>query len=283
MKIAITGATGQLGNLVIEQLLQLTAAQNIVALVRNIDKAEHFKVQGIELREFDYDRPETLVPALLGIDKLLLISANEIGRRTPQHQAVIDAAKVASVPYLAYTSLLRADTSPLGLAQEHRETEKLIQDSGITYTFLRNNWYSENYLAGVAHTIEIGTLFGAAQDGRISSASRIDYAEAAAKVLTSTGHENKTYELAGSESFSLSDLATFIGQAVNKDIIYQNLSAEEYTQGLTQAGLPAGLVDVIVDADIQTIQGAMYSDSKDLEQLIGHKTTSIQDAIKAAL
>lgn len=282
MKIAITGATGQLGNLVIEQLLQLTAAQNIVALVRKIDKAEHFKVQGIEPREFDYDRPETLVPALLGIDKLLLISANEIGRRTPQHQAVIDAAKVAGVPYLAYTSLLRADTSPLGLAQEHRETEKLIQDSGITYTFLRNNWYSENYLAGVAHTIEIGTLFGAAQDGRISSASRIDYAEAAAKVLTSTGHENKTYELAGSESFSLSDLATFIGQAVNKDIIYQNLSAEEYTQGLTQAGLPAGLVDVIVDADIQTIQGAMYSDSKDLEQLIGHKTTSIQDAIKAA-
>lgn len=283
MKIAITGATGQLGNLVIEQLLQLTAAQNIVALVRKIDKAEHFKVQSIEPREFDYDRPETLVPALLGIDKLLLISANEIGRRTPQHQAVIDAAKVAGVPYLAYTSLLRADTSPLGLAQEHRETEKLIQDSGITYTFLRNNWYSENYLAGVAHTIEIGTLFGAAQDGRISSASRIDYAEAAAKVLTSTGHENKTYELAGSESFSLSDLATFIGQAVNKDIIYQNLSAEEYTQGLTQAGLPAGLVDVIVDADIQTIQGAMYSDSKDLEQLIGHKTTSIQDAIKAAL
>ena len=283
MKIAITGATGQLGNLVIGQLLQLTAAQNIVALVRKIDKAEHFKVQGIEPREFDYDRPETLVPALLGIDKLLLISANEIGRRTPQHQAVINAAKVAGVPYLAYTSLLRADTSPLGLAQEHRETEKLIQDSGITYTFLRNNWYSENYLAGVAHTIEIGTLFGAAQDGRISSASRIDYAEAAAKVLTSTGHENKTYELAGSESFSLSDLATFIGQAVNKDIIYQNLSAEEYTQGLTQAGLPAGLVDVIVDADIQTIQGAMYSDSKDLEQLIGHKTTSIQDAIKAAL
>lgn len=283
MKIAITGATGQLGNLVIEQLLQLTAAQNIVALVRNIDKAEHFKAQGIELREFDYDRPETLTPALSGIDKLLLISANEIGRRTPQHQAVIDAAKVAGVPYIAYTSLLRADTSPLGLAQEHRETEKLIQDSGITYTFLRNNWYSENYLAGIAHTIEIGTLFGAAQDGRISSASRIDYAEAAAKVLTSTGHENKTYELAGSESFSLSNLATLIGQAASKDIIYQNLSAEEYTQGLTQAGLPAGLVDVIVDADIQSIQGAMYSDSKDLEQLIGHKTTSIQDSIKAAL
>ena len=283
MKIAITGATGQLGSIVIEKLLLQTEASNIVALVRNPANATHLTAQNIEVREFDYDRPETLVPALSGIDKLLLISANEVGRRTPQHKAVIDAAKVVGVPYLAYTSLLRADTSPLGLAQEHRETEKLIQDSGLRYTFLRNNWYSENYLAGVAHTIEIGTLFGAAQDGRISSASRIDYAEAAAKVLTSTGHENKTYELAGSESFSLSDLATFIGQAVNKDIIYQNLSAEEYTQGLTQAGLPAGLVDVIVDADIQTIQGAMYSDSKDLEQLIGHKTTSIQDAIKAAL
>lgn len=283
MKIAITGATGQLGNLVIEQLLQLTAAQNIVALVRKIDKAEHFKVQGIEPREFDYDRPETLVPALLGIDKLLLISANEIGRRTHQHQAVIDAAKVAGVPYLAYTSLLRADTSSLGLAQEHRETEKLIQDSGLRYTFLRNNWYSENYLAGVAHTIEIGTLFGAAQDGRISSASRIDYAEAAARVLTSTVHDNQTYELAGSQSFSLSELATLIGQAASKTINYQNLSAEEYTQGLIQASLPAGLVEVIVDADIQTIQGAMYSDSQDLEQLIGRKTTNIQDAIKAAL
>ena len=283
MKIAITGATGQLGNLVIEQLLQLTAAQNIVALVRNIDRAEHFKAQGIELREFDYDRSETLVPALLGVDKLLLISANEIGRRTPQHQAVIDAAKVASVPYLAYTSLLRADTSPLGLAQEHRETEKLIQDSGITYTFLRNNWYSENYLAGVAHTIEIGTLFGAAQDGRISSASRIDYAEAAAKVLTSTGHENKTYELAGSESFTKADLAQFISQATHKPVIYQNLSADDLRQGLIQASLPSHLIDVIVDADVQTAKGAMYSNSKDLEQLMGHKTTSIQDSIKAAL
>ena len=283
MKIAITGATGQLGSIVIEKLLLQTEANNIVALVRNPAKAAHLTAQNIEVREFDYDRPETLVPALSGIDKLLLISANEVGRRTPQHKAVIDAAKVAGVPYLAYTSLHRADTSPLGLAQEHRETEKLIQDSGITYTFLRNNWYSENYLAGVAHTIEIGTLFGAAQDGRISSASRIDYAEAAAKVLTSTGHDNQTYELAGSQSFSLSELATLIGQAASKTINYQNLSAEEYTQGLTQAGLPAGLVEVIVDADIQTIQGAMYSDSQDLEQLIGRKTTNIQDAIKAAL
>ena len=283
MKIAITGATGQLGSIVIEKLLLQTEANNIVALVRNPAKATHLTAQNIEVREFDYDRPETLVPALSGIDKLLLISANEVGRRTPQHKAVIDAAKVAGVPYLAYTSLLRADTSPLGLAQEHRETEKLIQDSGLRYTFLRNNWYSENYLAGVAHTIEIGTLFGAAQDGRISSASRIDYAEAAARVLTSTVHDNQTYELAGSESFTRADLAQFISQATHKSVIYQNLSADDLRQGLIQANLPSHLIDVIVDADVQTAKGAMYSNSKDLEQLIGHKTTSIQDSIKAAL
>ncbi|MCW8040489.1 MULTISPECIES: SDR family oxidoreductase [Acinetobacter] len=283
MKIAITGATGQLGQLVIQALLKDVPASQIIALVRSEAKAASLKQQGVELRHFDYDAPETLAPALQGVDKLLLISANEIGRRTPQHKAVIEAAKQAGVPYIAYTSLLRADTSPLGLAQEHRETEALIQDSGLAYTFLRNNWYSDNYLATVQQIAESGVLYGASQDGKISSASREDYAEAAAKVLASAGHENKTYELAGSESFTKADLAQFIGQTAHKSITYQNLSADDLRQGLTQAGLPTHLIDVIVDADVQTAKGAMYSDSKDLEQLIGRKTTSIQDAIKAAL
>lgn len=283
MKIAITGATGQLGQLVIQALLKDVPASQIIALVRSEAKAASLKQQGVELRHFDYDAPETLAPTLQGIDKLLLISANEIGRRTPQHKAVIEAAKQAGVPYIAYTSLLRADTSPLGLAQEHRETEALIQDSGLAYTFLRNNWYSDNYLATVQQIAESGVLYGASQDGKISSASREDYAEAAAKVLASAGHENKTYELAGSESFTKADLAQFIGQAAQKSVTYQNLSADDLRQGLTQAGLPTHLIDVIVDADVQTAKGAMYSDSKDLEQLIGRKTTRIQDAIKAAL
>ncbi|QXW26993.1 SDR family oxidoreductase [Acinetobacter johnsonii] len=282
MKIAITGATGQLGQLVIQALLKDVPASQIIALVRSEAKAASLKQQGVELRHFDYDAPETLAPALQGVDKLLLISANEIGRRTPQHKAVIEAAKQAGVPYIAYTSLLRADTSPLGLAQEHRETEALIQDSGLAYTFLRNNWYSDNYLATVQQITESGVLYGASQDGKISSASREDYAEAAAKVLASAGHENKTYELAGSESFTKADLAQFIGQAAHKSVTYQNLSADDLRQGLTQAGLPAHLIDVIVDADVQTAKGAMYSDRKDLEQLIGRKTTRIQDAIKAA-
>lgn len=254
-----------------------------MALVRNESKAAALKAKGIELRLFDYDTPATLASALSGVDKLLLISANEIGRRTPQHKAVIDAAQHAGVPYIAYTSLLNADHSLLGLAQEHRETENLIKASGLQYTFLRNNWYSENYLAGVTHTVEIGTLYGAAGAGKISSAARADYAEAAAKVLTTSGHENKTYELAGSTSFTLADLAGDIANVSGKDITYQNLSAADYTQALTQAGLAAGLVDIIVDAEIQTQKGAMFSKSKDLEQLIGHQTTPIKEQVAAIL
>lgn len=283
MKIAITGATGQLGQLVIQFLLKETAAQNIVTLVRDEAKAVSFKQQGIEVRHFNYDAPETLVPALQGIDKLLLISANEIGRRTPQHKAVIDAAVAANVPYIAYTSLLRADTSPLGLSEEHRETESLIKASGLNYTFLRNNWYVENYLAAVAHVAETGVLYGAAQNGRISAATRADYAEAAAKVLNSIGHEQKTYELASSSSFTLADLAEAIQSESGNTVQYQNLAPEDYRQGLLQAGLPAGLVDVIVDADVHTVKGAMYSDHQDLEQLLGHPSTSLQAAVKKAL
>ncbi|OTG66520.1 SDR family oxidoreductase [Acinetobacter silvestris] len=280
MKIAITGATGQLAHFVIQALLKDIPAQNIVALVRNKAKAESLTALGIELRHFDYDQAETLVPALIGIDKLLLISANEIGRRTPQHKAVIEAAQMAKVPYIAYTSLIHADHSPLGLAQEHRETEALIKQSGLAYTLLRNNWYNENYLANVQHTVEQGILYGSAQDGKISSASRQDYAEAAAKVLTAEGHGNKIYELAGSTSFTLTDLAHYIADVSGKTVYYQNISPEDYTTALTQAGLPKELVDVIVDADVQTAKDAMFSDSKDLEQLLGRKTTLIQDQIK---
>lgn len=283
MKIAITGATGQLGQFVIQHLLNKTQAENIVALVRNVDKAENLKAKGIEVRHFDYDTPTTLVPALQGIDKILLISANEIGRRTPQHKAVIDAAVEAKVPYIAYTSLLRADSSPLGLAQEHRETEQLIKESGLSYTFLRNNWYSENYLAGLAHNIETGILYGAAQDALISAAPRTDYAEAAVNVLLSDGHKNKTYELASSTSFTLETLAKTISDLSNKTVVYTNLSAEDYTQGLLQAGLPEGLVNVVVEADVEAVNSALLSDRKDLETLLNRPTTSLENTIKSLL
>ena len=281
MKIAITGATGQLGQLVIQALLKRVSADQIVALVRDQKKVTALAEQGVELRHFDYDAPESLAPALQGIDKLLLISANEVGRRTPQHKAVIEAAQLAQVPYIAYTSLLRADTSPLGLAQEHRETEALIQASGLRYTLLRNNWYNENYLAGVEHNVASGKLFSATQNGPISSASRADYAEAAAEVLTTQGHEQKTYELAGSQSFTKTDLATYIAHAASKPVQYLEIDAESFAQGLTQAGLPEPVVNLITEADVETAHGAMFSDRTDLEQLIGRKTTTIQYQVEA--
>lgn len=281
MKIAITGATGQLGQLVIQALLKRVSANQIVALVRDQKKATALAEQGVELRHFDYDVPESLAPALQGIDKLLLISANEVGRRTPQHKAVIEAAQLAQVPYIAYTSLLRADISPLGLAQEHRETEALIQASGLRYTLLRNNWYNENYLAGVEHNVASGKLFSATKNGPISSASRADYAEAAAEVLTTQGHEQKTYELAGSQSFTKTDLATYIAHATSKPVQYLEIDAESFAQGLTQAGLPEPVVNLITEADVETAHGAMFSDRTDLEQLIGRKTTTIQSQVEA--
>ena len=281
MKIAITGATGQLGQLVIQALLKRVSADQIVALVRDPKKATALAEQGVELRHFDYDVPESLAPALQGIDKLLLISANEVGRRTPQHKAVIEAAQLAQVPYIAYTSLLRADISPLGLAQEHRETEALIQASGLRYTLLRNNWYNENYLAGVEHNVASGKLFSATKNGPISSASRADYAEAAAEVLTTQGHEQKTYELAGSQSFTKTDLATYIAHAASKPVQYLEIDAESFAQGLTQAGLPEPVVNLITEADVETAHGAMFSDRTDLEQLIGRKTTTIQSQVEA--
>ena len=279
MKIAITGATGQLGKLIIEALLKEIDASDIIALVRDENKAKDLENKGIELRPFDYDLPETLVPALKGVDKLLLISANEVGRRTPQHKAVVDAAIEAQVPYIAYTSLLRANTNLLALAKEHRETESLIQQSGLQYTLLRNNWYNENYISNIQQVADHGVLYGSALDSKISSASRQDYAEAAAKVLTSEGHEGKIYELAGSNSFTLYDLAAYVTQASAKSVVYQNISPEDYLAALVGLGLPDGLAQVIVDADVQALNGTLYSDSKDLENILGRKTTSIKDQI----
>lgn len=251
----------------------------MIALVRDTSKAQSFKEQGIEVRHFDYDQADTLSAALLGIDKLLFISANEIGRRSDQHKAIINAAQHANVPHLVYTSVINADTSQLSLAAEHRETEALIKASGLNYTILRNNWYSENYLAGLAQVIETGVLYGAAANGQINSASRLDFAEAAANVLTRDGHLNQTYELAGSTTFTMTDLAAYIAEVSNKAIHYQNLTADEYHQALIQAGLPVYVANVIVDADVQTQQGALFNPSQDLELLLGRPTTSIKQDI----
>lgn len=280
MKIGVTGATGQLGRLVVEKLKQEVAADSIVALVRNPAKAADL---GVEARAFDYTQPEILVASLKGIDKLLLISGNEIGQRLPQHKAVVEAAKQAGVKQITYTSILHADSSPLGLAGEHLGTEVAIKESGLTYTILRNGWYTENYTGSAKGAVGAGAFIGNAGDGKIASAARVDYAEAAAVVLAGEGHENKTYELAGDEAYTLTELAEEISRQTGKDIPYNNLTEAEYAGILKSFGLPDGLAEMLADSDTGASKGGLFDDSHVLSALIGRPTTPLAEVLADAL
>lgn len=278
MKIAVTGATGKLGRLVIENLKKKVSTQDIIALVRTPEKAAEL---GVEARQFDYNEPN--VDSLKGVDKLLLISGNELGQRAVQHKKVIAAAKSAGVKYVVYTSLLKADTSTLSLAPEHLETENIIKNSGITYTILRNGWYTENYTDSAKGAVAAGAFVGSAGNGKISSAARADFAEAAAVVLTTEGHEGKIYELSGDEYYTLSDLAAEISKQTGKTIPYNNLPEEEYAKLLVSFNIPEGFAAAIAGWDVSASKDDLYSESKDLSTLIGHSTTPLADVLADAL
>ena len=278
--IAITGATGQLGQHVIESLLKTVPASQIVAIVRNPAKATALSQQGITVRQADYSDEAAFTTALQGIDKLLLISSSEVGQRAPQHRNVINAAKAAHVKFIAYTSLLHADTSPLGLADEHVATEKMLAESGIGYALLRNGWYTENYLASAPAALEHGVFIGAAGEGKIASATRADYAAAAARVISEDGHAGKTYELAGDAGWTLSQLAAELAKQSGKKVEYQNLSEADFAAALKGVGLPAGLADMLADSDTGASKGGLFDDSHTLSKLIGRPTTSLADSVK---
>lgn len=278
--IAITGATGQLGQHVIESLLKTVPASQIVAIVRNPAKATALSQQGITIRQADYSDEAAFTTALQGIDKLLLISSSEVGQRAPQHRNVINAAKAAHVKFIAYTSLLHADTSPLGLADEHVATEQMLAESGIGYVLLRNGWYTENYLASAPAALEHGVFIGAAGEGKIASATRADYAAAAARVISEDGHAGKTYELAGDAGWTLSQLAAELAKQSGKKVVYQNLSEADFAAALKGVGLPAGLADMLADSDSGASKGGLFDDSHTLSKLIGRPTTSLADSVK---
>ncbi|CAD2254752.1 SDR family oxidoreductase [Xanthomonas arboricola] len=277
--IAITGASGQLGRLVIQCLLQRVPADQVTALVRDPSKAQDLVELGVVLRKFDYNEPDTMIDALKGVDKLLLISSNEAGTRGTQHRNVIDAARATGINFLAYTSVLHADISTLGLAADHRDTEDALKASGIPHALLRNGWYSENYLASVPAAVEHGALLGSAAEGRISSAPRADYALAAAMVLTTEGQAGKVYELAGDSSYTLTELASMISQKAAKPVIYRNLPQAEFEAVLISVGLPAGLATLLADSDAAAAKGALFDESGVLGNLIGRATTPIIDSL----
>lgn len=280
MKIGVTGATGQLGRLVVNNLKEKVAADSIVALVRAPDKATEL---GVEARAFDYTQAKNLVTSLQGIDKLLLISGNEIGQRLPQHKAVIAAAQQAGVKYIIYTSILHADSSPLSLAVEHLGTEIAIKESGLTYTILRNGWYTENYTGSAKGAIDAGAFIGNAGEGKISSAARADFAEAAAVVLAGNGHEGKTYELAGDQAYTLAELAAEISSQSGKTISYNNLTEKQYVDVLKSFGLPDGLAEMLANSDTGASKGGLFDDSHTLSTLIGRPTTPLAKVLASAI
>jgi NAD(P)H dehydrogenase (quinone) len=281
--IVVTGATGQLGQLAIKALLKKVPASGIVAAVRNVAKAKDIAALGVQVRQADYNQPASWDAALKGADKVLLISSSEIGQRAKQHKTVIDAAKKAGVKLLAYTSVLRADTSVLGLAKEHTETEAYLRASGLPFVLLRNGWYTENYAAGIPTALSLGAVYGSAGNGRIAAAARADYAEAAAVALTADHQAGKTYELAGDTAFTLGEFAAEVSRQSGKEIGYVNLSEADYKKALLGAGLPEFLAELLANSDSGVSKGALFDEGHQLSRLIGRATTPLADVVKTAL
>jgi len=279
MTFAITGATGQLGRLAIEKLKTLTSPETIVALARSPEKLADL---GVEARAFDYSKPEMLVDALQGVTVLALISSSDFDDRVGQHRNVIEAAKAAGVQRIVYTSITKADISPLIIAQDHKETENLLAASGLETTVLRNGWYLENWTDSLKPSIEAGALIGSVGEGRVSPATRGDYAEALAVVVAGQGHENKVYELGG-EVFALSDMATAVSERTGKQIPYSSMPKEDYAKILGSVGLPEFVASFIADAEAGAANGWLLDESNSLERLIGRAPTPMKDAVAAAL
>jgi NAD(P)H dehydrogenase (quinone) len=281
--IAITGVSGQLGQLVVEELLKTVAADQLVAIVRNPSKIQAFADRGVQVRAASYEDKAALVKALNGVEKLLLISSSEVGQRAVQHRNVIEAAKEAGVKLIAYTSVLHADSSPLGLAEEHVATEKMLQESGVPFVLLRNGWYTENYLASVPPALQHGAFIGSAGEGKIASATRADYAAAAAKVMTLDNQAGKVYELAGDHGWTLSELTAELTKHSGKTVVYQNLPEADFKAALLGAGLPEGLAAMLANSDVGASKGGLFDDSRQLSELIGRPTTPLAESVRAAL
>lgn len=282
--IVVTGATGQLGRLVVKQLLSHgVPAARIVAAVRTPSKASDLAALGVAVREADYSRPQTLEPAFAGAERVLLISSNEMGQRGAQHKAVLEAAKKVEVRQLAYTSGLHADHSPMSLAVEHRETEALIVASGLPYVLLRNGWYVENYLASLHAALAHGAFIGSAGEGRISWAPRADFAEAAAVVLTQPVGGNRVYELAGDTSYTRADMAAEVSRQTGKSLQYVNMPRADYAAALQTAGLPAPVAELLAESDDHAARDALFDEGRQMRGLIGRPTTSLAESVAAAL
>jgi NAD(P)H dehydrogenase (quinone) len=284
MTIVVTGATGHLGRVAIESLLRRgVPATEIVATGRRADKLADLAARGVTVRHADYTDPASLKEAFAGADRMLLVSSSEIGQRALQHGNAVNAARDAGVSLLVYTSAPKADDTALLLAAEHKATEEYIRASGVPFVFLRNSWYIENWTGQLATQLEHGVLLGAAGEGRVSGATREDYAEAAAAVIAGEGHANTVYELGGDSAFTLAEYAAEVSRQSGREVVYRDLPVEEYARTLVGFGLPAPVAAIIADSDAGILRGDLLCDSGDLSRLIGRPTTPLAAAIASAL
>jgi NAD(P)H dehydrogenase (quinone) len=281
--IIVTGASGQLGRLVIQSLLKTVPAAGIVAAVRQPAAVADLAALGVQVRQADYTQPATLDAAFQGATKVLLISSSAVGERVAQHAHVIDATRRAGVSLLAYTSVLHADTSPLGLAEEHRATEALLKASGVPHVLLRNGWYTENYLASLPAALQHGAVIGSAGEGRIASAARADYADAAAAVLTRDDQAGQVHELAGDTSYTLAEFAAELSRQTGRTIAYINLPEADFRGALLGAGLPAPIAHLLADSDVGASKGGLFDGGHHLSRLIGRPTAALAAMVEAAL
>ena len=281
MTTVVTGASGHLGRLVVAELLAAGAAP--ASVVAGARRPETVADLGVPTVELDYSRPSTLAKAFAGVDQVMLVSSNEAGRRVAQHGAVIAAAVAAGVTRIVYTSAPHADTSDLVVVPEHRATEELLRASGLAWTILRNNFYTENYLGSVEAARATGVLLGAAGDGRVACAPRTDYAAAAAAVLLGSGHEGRVYELSGDHACDYPELAAAIGEVLGREVVYRDLPAAEYVAALVGAGVPEGVARFVAANDEGIRAGLLADVTADLRTLIGRPTTPLVEALRAAL
>lgn len=283
MTLLVTAATGHLGRLVIDALLERgVPASEIAAGVRTPAKADDLAARGVAVVELDYSRPETLAPALEGVTRLLLISGTDADR-VAGHRAVIGAAAAAGVERLVYTSSPRNDEVEYALGADHRATEQAIAASGMDATILRNNWYTENYLDAVARAADTGEIVAAVGDARVASASRADYAEAAAVALTSEQSIGHTLELGGDVAWDYDELARAAGDVLGRPVTYTRVSVEQLTAGLEAAGLDAGTAAFVAGIDDAIARGALSQTDGTLARVIGRPTTPLVEGLRAGL
>ncbi|WP_432498877.1 NAD(P)H-binding protein [Kineococcus auxinigenes] len=279
---AVTAASGHLGHLVVEELLARgVAAGDVVALARTPQKAADLAERGVRVLRGDYSEPDTLREALTGVDRVLLVSGDTPGQRVAQHANVVEAARAAGVQRLAYTSLLRADTSGNPLAPDHRATEEALAASGLLTTVLRNGWYLENYTEALGRYLAAGEVVGSAHDGRVSAAARADYAAAAAAALLADDGEDHVHELGGT-SFTLAELASTVSEVTGTPVAYRDLSTEEHVAHLRSTGLDEGTAGFVAALDASLAAGDLQTDRDDLQRLVGRPLTTLADAVRAA-